>query len=248
MPGSVVAGVGIVAHRVLSAVLFRDAQVSLLAERAAAADLPFVVPVEARTRYVGTEYVRQLAAVVGGRYVAGAADVGIVADLDALAGPELDPAGVDPLVREFYEHTTRFALDIEPEWRRWVRPGYLLYRTLVARPLGQANVPMNQRQAQRGMHSRIDTITPEGSDVVDHPGLDPVLRRHRRADLRRDLHHVPRRGPGLRERRVPPAARQLHRHAGAACRVRRWARAHESGRAVSTPATTSRSSTPTPGS
>ena len=43
------------------------------------------------------------------------------------------------------------------EWRLWVRPGYLLYRTLVARPLGQANVPMNQRETQRGIRSRIDT-------------------------------------------------------------------------------------------
>ena len=41
-----------------------------------------------------------------------------------------------------------------------MRPGYLLYRTLVARPLGQASVPMNQREALRGVRSRIDTITP----------------------------------------------------------------------------------------
>ena len=48
-----------------------------------------------------------------------------------------------------------------------MRPGYLLYRTLVARPLGQANVPMNQREAQRGVRSRIDTITAaDGTDVV----------------------------------------------------------------------------------
>jgi hypothetical protein len=46
-----------------------------------------------------------------------------------------------------------------PRWRLWVRPGYLLYRTLVARPLGQASIPMNQREAQRGIRSRIDTIT-----------------------------------------------------------------------------------------
>jgi hypothetical protein len=62
--------------------------------------------------------------------------------LDDLAGPEFDPAAVDPRVREFYEHTTRFSLDIVPRWRLWVRPGYLLYRNLVARPPGQANVPM----------------------------------------------------------------------------------------------------------
>ena len=86
--------------------------------------------------------------------------------MDSLAGPELDPAQVDPLVRQFYEHTTRFKLDIVPEWRLWVPPGYLLYRTLLARPFGQANVPMNQREALRGVHSRIDTITAPGEEVV----------------------------------------------------------------------------------
>jgi hypothetical protein len=161
-----VAGATMLTFRVVSAALFRDAQVSLLAERVNAAELPFVVPLEARTRYVGTGYVRQLADVIGGRYVADAADVGIVAALDELAGPGFDPSGVDPRVREFYEHTTRFTLDIVPAWRLWVRPGYLLYRTLVARPLGQASVPMNQREAQRGIRSRIDTITPAGDGVV----------------------------------------------------------------------------------
>jgi hypothetical protein len=166
VPASVVAAGTVLAFRVLSALLFRDAQVSLLAERVTARELPFVVPLPARTRYVGTRYVRDLAQVLGGDYVAGAPDVGIVASLDELAGPQFTPAGVDPLVREFYEHTTRFALDIVPRWRLWVRPGYLLYRTLLARPLGQANVPMNQRETLRGVQSRIDTIAPAGDGVV----------------------------------------------------------------------------------
>ena len=147
------------AYRIVSPLVFRDPQVTLLAEEVPAEDLPFVVPLESRARYVGTGYVRELAKVLGGDYVADAADVGIVASLDELAGPDFDPAGVDPRVREFYEHTTRFTLDIVPHWRLWVRPGYLLYRTLVARPLGQANVPMNQRETQRGIRSRIDTIS-----------------------------------------------------------------------------------------
>jgi hypothetical protein len=166
VPASAVAGGTVLAFRVLSALLFRDAQVSLLAERVPAADLPFVVPLEARTRYVGTGYVRELAEALGGTYVADAPDVGIVASLDELAGPRFAPAEVDARVREFYEHTTRFTLDIVPEWRRWVRPGYLLYRTLVARPLGQASVPMNQREALRGVRGRIDTITPAQDHVV----------------------------------------------------------------------------------
>ncbi|HUB20767.1 MAG TPA: hypothetical protein VMA97_00005, partial [Streptosporangiaceae bacterium] len=165
VPGAVAAAAAVVGFRTVSAVAFRDPQLSLLAERVRPKDVPFVVPLASQTRYVGTGYVRSLAAVLGGTYTPDVADIGIVASLDELAGPSFDPAAVDPLVREFYEHTTRFALDIVPEWRMWVRPGYLMYRTLVARPLGQANVPMSQREAQRGVRSRIDTITglPDGA-------------------------------------------------------------------------------------
>jgi len=158
-PAAVVASCTVLAYRTLSALLFRDQQLSLLAERVSAADLPFVVPRPARSRYVGTGYVQALAQELGAHYTADAPDTGILATLDALSGPGLDPEHVDPLVREFYEHTTRFALDIVPQWRLWVRPGYLLYRTVVARRLGQASIPMNQREAQRGIRSRIDTIS-----------------------------------------------------------------------------------------
>ncbi len=158
-PAAVAASGTVLAYRSLSALIFREAQLSLVADQVPAADLPFVVPRPALSRYVGTGYVRELAEELGAHYTADVADAGIVASLDALAGPGLDPDQVDPLVREFYEHTTRFALDIVPQWRAWVRPGYLLYRTVVARPLGQASIPMNQREAQRGIRSRIDTIT-----------------------------------------------------------------------------------------
>jgi len=161
--------------------------VSLLAERAKAEELPFIVPLESRTRYVGTDYVRALADVLGGDYERDAPDAGILASLDELAGPGFDPSKVDPDVREFYEHTTRFRLDIVPKWRQWVRLGYLLYRTLVARPLGQANVPINQREALRGVHSFVPEARPGGGlrltskSDLPHPGhylayIDPDTR------------------------------------------------------------------------
>ncbi|HJU97060.1 MAG TPA: hypothetical protein VJ644_03705 [Jiangellaceae bacterium] len=169
-PAAVVAASTMVAYRTLSALAFRDSAVSLLAERVSPKDVPFVVPLGAPTRYVGTGYVRALADRLGGDYVAAAPDVGIIASLEEIAGPDFDPTGVDPQVREFYEHTTRFSLDIVPEWKVWVRPGYLLYRTLVARPLGQASVPMNQREALRGIRGRIDTISSARDDVIDVRG------------------------------------------------------------------------------
>ena len=115
VPGPVAATAAVVGFRTASALLFRDPQLSLLAERVRPEDVPFVVPLASQTRYVGTEYVRSLAEVLGGTYTPDVEDIGIVASLDELAGPSFDPDGTDPLVREFYEHTTRFALDIVPE-------------------------------------------------------------------------------------------------------------------------------------
>lgn len=160
---AVVAAATVTAFRTLCAVLFPDEQISMLAERVGPEQLPFVLPLSAHSRYVGTGYVRELAVRLGREYVRESGDVGIIASLDELEGPRFEPRLVHPLVREFYEHTSRFKLDIVPEWRAWVRPGYLAYRTLLARPLGQANVPMNQREALRGVQSRIETILP-GAD------------------------------------------------------------------------------------
>jgi hypothetical protein len=81
VPPAAVASATVLEYRLLSPLLFRDAQMTLLAERVRAEALPFVVPLELRSRYVGTGYVRDLAAVLGGTYEADAADVGIVASL-----------------------------------------------------------------------------------------------------------------------------------------------------------------------
>ena len=60
-----------------------------MAEAVPAEELRYVVPFEARTRYVGADYVEQLAEVEGGTFVRNPPDVGILASLDALDGPTL---------------------------------------------------------------------------------------------------------------------------------------------------------------
>ena len=62
--------------------------------------LPFIVPLESRTRYVGTDYVRALAEVLDGDYERDAADAGIVASLDDLAGPDFDHSRIDTIDRD----------------------------------------------------------------------------------------------------------------------------------------------------
>jgi hypothetical protein len=169
-PAVVAAAVTLV-YRVIAAFAYRDRPlVRVMAEEVPAAELRYVVPFEARSRYVGADYVEQLAKLRGGTYRRNPPDVGILASLDSLQGPTFDPAPVHPLIREFYEHTSRFKLSIVPEWRTWMKPGYELFKRVVAEPLGQAAIPSNIEEAQRGMVSTIDTIDLDGDEEVDIRG------------------------------------------------------------------------------
>jgi hypothetical protein len=168
---AVVAAVVTVAYRTISAIAYRNRPLTrIMAEEVPAAELLYVVPFEARTKVVGADYVEQLAKVRGGTFRRNLPDVGIIASLDDLAGPSFDPSRVHPLIREFYEHTSRFKLSIVPEWRPWVKPAYELFKRFVAQPLGQAAIPSNIEEAQRGMVSTIDTIDLDGDDEIDIRG------------------------------------------------------------------------------
>ena len=155
-------------YRVIAAIAYRGRElVRVMAEEVPASELRYVVPFEARSRYVGGDYVEQLAKARGGTFRRNPPDVGILASLDNLDGPTFDATRVHPLIREFYEHTSRFKLSIIPEWRRWMKPPYELFKRLVAEPLGQAAIPSNIEEAQRGMVSTIDTITMDGDEEID---------------------------------------------------------------------------------
>src|SRR4051794_16834631 len=169
-PALVAAAVTVV-YRLVAAVAYRKRPlVRIMAEEVPAEELRYVVPFEARSKYVGADYVEQLAKVRGGTFRRNPPDIGIIASLDALAGPTFDPARVDPLIREFYEHTSLFKLSIVPEWRTWMKPGYELFKRVVAEPLGQAAIPSNIEEAQRGMVSTIDTIDLDEDEEIDIRG------------------------------------------------------------------------------
>jgi hypothetical protein len=169
-PALVATTVAIV-YRVMAAIAYRNRPlVHVMAEEVPASELRYVVPFEARSRYVGADYVEQLAKVRGGTFRRNPPDVGILASLDSLDGPDFDAHRVHPLIREFYEHTSRFRLSIVPVWRPWMKPGYELFKRLVAQPLGQAAIPSNIEEAQRGMVSTIDTIDLDEDEEIDIRG------------------------------------------------------------------------------
>jgi hypothetical protein len=171
LESALVAAAVAIVYRVAAAIAYHDRPlVRVMAEEVPAAELRYVVPFEARSRYVGADYVEQLAKIRGGTFRRNPPDVGILASLDGLNGPTFDPGRVHPLIREFYEHTSRFKLSIIPEWRSWMKPGYEVFKMLVAQPLGQAAIPSNIEEAQRGMISTIDTVALDGNEAIDIRG------------------------------------------------------------------------------
>ena len=203
----------------LSAAVFRDAQVSLLAEqrrrrgpavRRAAAGPDAVRRHRLRTR---PGRARSAASTPPTRRTSASSP-----SLDALAGPEFDPAAVRP-ARCASSTSTRpgSPSTSSREWRLVGAPRLPALPHAggpAARPGERADEPARgaARRPQPDRHDqrRRPARTRRG------PRLDPLVRRQRRADLRRHLHDLPARRPRLRQRRLPAAAGELHRHPGAA--------------------------------
>ena len=161
-----------VVYRVVAAIAYRNRPlVRVMAEEVPAAELRYVVPFEARSRYVGADYVEQLAHVRGGTFRRNPPDVGILASLDSLDGPTFDAAPrapADPRVLRAHQPLPALdrprvaALDEARDTRSssaWSRE-----------PLGQAAIPSNIEEAQRGMVSTIDTIDLDGDEEIDIRG------------------------------------------------------------------------------
>ena len=165
---SVVAAVTVFVYRLIAGVAYRGKeQVRFLAEKAGVDDVPFVVPLVETHGYVGVDYLKRYADRVGATFTHSPPDIGIVESFDLLACPTFDPTRAHELVREFYEHTSRFSLAIQPHWKPWMRLPYLIYRETVAKPLGQANAPFHLEEVERGVMSWIDTIDVDQDGVPD---------------------------------------------------------------------------------
>lgn len=163
-----VLGMGVVlVHRSVLALFLDDTEpVQLSGERVPPHEAKYVVPFEAQTKRIGADYFKTLARASDGSYKRNRPGIGIVETMEALKGPHFDPSLVDPLIREFYEHTSRFRLSIEPAWNPLMKPLFWFFKTSIAQPIGQANLPFNTEEAQRGMVSYIDTIDYGSADYI----------------------------------------------------------------------------------
>jgi hypothetical protein len=113
---------------------------------------------------IGDAPYRDVAAAEGLTVERGSPDGGLVPSFQALAGGTFDAAKTHPLVREFYEHTAAFAMDV---WSKTYFPAnialYLLVKT-ISRQVDQLNFPLSPLDTARGMVSEIISLRrPDGT-------------------------------------------------------------------------------------
>lgn len=105
--------------------------------------------------YIGDKPYEECATQEGLSVERNAAQGGLVSDFDALGSDTFDVARVHPRVRHFYEHTSRYRMDV---WAQSWFPasiGLWLLVTTISRKVNQLNFPLRILETAKGMVSEI---------------------------------------------------------------------------------------------
>lgn len=115
-------------------------------------------------RVIGDAPYRDVAAREGLSVERSARDGGLIPSFALLDGDGFDSSQIHPRVRDFYEHTTAYAMDV---WSKSFFPTNIalwLLVTTISRQVDQLNFPLSPLDSARGMSSEIITMRrPDGS-------------------------------------------------------------------------------------
>src|SRR5579864_9283211 len=136
----------------------------LFGRRIVPADFPWLDGPTGPTR-IGADFHRRVAQTAGYRCQTGD-DLGLLADMSVLDSPDFDASRLQPAVRDFYEHTGRYHLDVWSQWSPlfWTLGWALI--TFVSRRMEQLNFPMYPLETARGMSSEIEQMVDSSGHVV----------------------------------------------------------------------------------
>jgi hypothetical protein len=103
------------------------------------------------------------AAAVGGTLREHVPGAGLLADMSELDGPTFAAADLNPQVRDFYEHTSRWRMEVWTQWNAWFQPGGELISRWFGRRVQQLALPTRPLDVAQGMDSRVVVIVaPDG--------------------------------------------------------------------------------------
>lgn len=82
-------------------------------------------------------------------------DAGLLPDFGALRGPEFEPDRVHPQIRDFYEHTQLYRMEVWSEAGLWTRLFLWGLTRFVSQNMDQLNFPVSSLELSRGMSSEV---------------------------------------------------------------------------------------------
>lgn len=112
---------------------------------------------------IGADFFERYAHRCGLRAHCSGGDGGLVASMDELCGGGFDADRLAPAVRDFYEHTAAYQLDLWSQWCGVFRPLGWVIRRVFAAPLQQLNLPMHPLATAHGITSQIVELCDAGS-------------------------------------------------------------------------------------
>jgi hypothetical protein len=91
---------------------------------------------------------------------------GLMRDFQRLRSASFDPQQVDERVRDFYERTTDYRLDVWSQWSPLFRPFAWLLVSTVSRRIQQLNLPISPLETSRGMSSDVIQLADEETGEI----------------------------------------------------------------------------------
>lgn len=117
---------------------------------------------------IGAGFYEEYARKAGLEIVADDPNAGLLPSFGALAGGGFDPSLVRHEIRDFYERTARYGMEVRPEWSQVFRhpPKTLIY--LVSRDIQQLNLPGASGDA--GMSSEVIHLVDPRTGATPYAG------------------------------------------------------------------------------
>jgi hypothetical protein len=115
--------------------------------------------------YIGDTPYEEWAAREGLQVERAAREGGLLQDFGTLGSDRFDAARVHPLVREFYEQTARFRMDVWAQTYFPAKVGLWLLVTTISRKVNQLNFPLRVLETAMGMDSEIVLLRRENGEI-----------------------------------------------------------------------------------
>jgi hypothetical protein len=107
---------------------------------------------------VADQWLAEAAVAVGGSVQEGVKGAGLLPDMAELDGPHFRAADLRPEVRDFYEHTSGWRMEVWTQWNPVFQPGGAFIAGVWGRRVQQLALPTRPLDVALGIDSRVATI------------------------------------------------------------------------------------------